>query len=142
LLKDFVDGKLIYLEWPPDTPEELICHVPVVDDDGADAAAGQHSGQAGPVEDGVDAGQEAERGGEPRPGGSTSAGPASDFLDDGELELMKDIQISNKPRRAEHKFHKKAAKTKGTRGQIKDSGVEGFGVMYGKKGGIIRASNK
>ncbi len=40
LLKDFVDGKLCYREWPPDSPAEIIRHTPyddvVLEDDEVD----------------------------------------------------------------------------------------------------------
>lgn len=57
---------------------------------------------------------------------------------EGDLELLAEMRVGDKPKRAAHKFHKKAARTKGDRGQSRESGVEGLGVLYGKKGGIIR----
>lgn len=181
LLKDFVDGKLVYLEWPPDTPAELIRHTPY---DDARVEGGESSEEDG--EEGV---------GEAGPSGSAvhDAGPAVEvsgrtpvpLLDNGTfrssasnclslpngkrmglgmeeyiseclhpLTLLKlwgcvkaedldmlSIKLSSRPRRADHKFHKKAARSKGNRGQDKDSGAEGtVGVMYGKKGGLVRVS--
>ncbi len=44
-----------------------------------------------------------------------------------------------KQRRAEHKFHKKPARSKGNRGLAIDSGgYDGAAVSYGKRGGLVR----
>lgn len=44
-----------------------------------------------------------------------------------------------KPRRAEHKFHKKPTRSKGNRGLAVDSGgYDGAAVAYGKRGGLVR----
>jgi hypothetical protein len=47
-----------------------------------------------------------------------------------------------KPRRSEHKFHKKPARTKGNRGRAMDSGAlyDGAAIMYGKRGGLVRVA--
>ena len=47
-----------------------------------------------------------------------------------------------KPRRAEHKFHKKAARSKGTRGKIDEGDVsyDGSAMRVGKHGGLVRVS--
>jgi hypothetical protein len=45
------------------------------------------------------------------------------------------------PNRAAHKFHKKAARSKGTRGQAADGGgYDGAGLAVGKKGGLLRVA--
>jgi large subunit GTPase 1 len=48
-----------------------------------------------------------------------------------------------KPQRAEHKFHKKAARTKGDRGQQKEgtgAAYDGASLPMGKRGGIVRVA--
>ena len=66
-------------------------------------------------------------------------GCASSTAQEGDLEILDSLSISDKPKRAAHKFQKKAARSKGTRGQDKSTGADGVGaVMYGKKGGLVR----
>ena len=47
-----------------------------------------------------------------------------------------------KPRRLEHKFQKKAARSKGTRGQERNGAAyDGAGLAVGKRGGLVRATS-
>lgn len=73
-------------------------------------------------------------------------------LDDADLDLlMGDLGISGgsgaagagekqaKAKRADHKFHKKAARSKGDRGQLRgEGGYDGAAMTTGKKGGLVR----
>ena len=46
-----------------------------------------------------------------------------------------------KVRRAEHKFHKKPARSKGTRGKDMDRGdYDGAAIKCGKRGGLVRVA--
>lgn len=48
-----------------------------------------------------------------------------------------------KAQRAEHKFHKKAARSKGNRGQAKDApgaAYDGSALPMGKRGGLVRVA--
>lgn len=46
-----------------------------------------------------------------------------------------------KQRRAEHKFHKKPARSKGSRGKAVDGGdYDGAAIMCGKRGGLVRVA--
>mmetsp|Transcript_15292 Transcript_15292/g.39482 ORF Transcript_15292/g.39482 Transcript_15292/m.39482 type:complete len:604 (-) Transcript_15292:104-1915(-) len=133
LLKDYVDGKLIFLEWPPGTPPELVKHTPEFPE------AEPHGKQpaAAPEKPGPSGG--AAQSGSAEEGDSAGPSGAADLeIEEGDLELLAEMRVGDKPKRAAHKFHKKAARTKGDRGQSRESGVEGLGVLYGKKGGIIR----
>jgi len=63
------------------------------------------------------------------------------LLSEADLELMEGLGIGpqGKPRRPDHKFHKKAARTKGTRGLQADAGgYDGAALSTGKKGGLVR----
>lgn len=44
--------------------------------------------------------------------------------------------------RPEHKFHKKAARSKGSRGQLRDGaeGYDGASLPMGKRGGLVRVT--
>ena len=54
------------------------------------------------------------------------------------LAAYADLQ---KQRRAEHKFQKKIPRTKGDRGQRKESGgYDGSAMQYGRRGGLVRVS--
>ena len=79
---------------------------------------------------------------------ASSSGAGVDGLEDGleldmaDLELMEEMGAAagmEKSRRAEHKFHKKAARSKGTRGVERDGGgYDGAQMVTGKKGGLVR----
>lgn len=63
------------------------------------------------------------------------------LLSEADLELMEGLGIGpkGKPRRPDHKFHKKAARSKGTRGLQADAGgYDGAALSTGKKGGLVR----
>jgi hypothetical protein len=67
--------------------------------------------------------------------------PSSLMLSEADLELMDGMGIGGKAKakRPEHKFHKKAARTKGTRGLQADAGgYDGAALSTGKKGGLVR----
>jgi large subunit GTPase 1 len=129
LLKDYVDGKMIYLEWPPGTPEEVAQHTPEFPDPGTN---GKHPVAPQTTNPGnatlshpPDASEEAAGAGP----SSAVAGEVS--IEEGDLQLLREVSVSDKPKRAAHKFHKKAARSKGDRGQMKDAGVEGVGGSHG-----------
>jgi len=50
--------------------------------------------------------------------------------------------LKEKPRRPEHKFNKKPARTKGTRGKVNDGDLvyDGGAMKTGKKGGLVRVA--
>eukprot|EP00191_Tetraselmis_sp_GSL018_P013604 CAMPEP_0177589582 /NCGR_PEP_ID=MMETSP0419_2-20121207/6894_1 /TAXON_ID=582737 /ORGANISM="Tetraselmis sp., Strain GSL018" /LENGTH=580 /DNA_ID=CAMNT_0019079973 /DNA_START=127 /DNA_END=1869 /DNA_ORIENTATION=- len=124
LLKDYVDGKLVYMEWPPDADEAIIRHTPEF---GPRAGGGENHDAAGDTECR-----------EESSGDASSSSRNACRVKDRDVELLRDMGISSadsKQRRPEYKFHKKAARSKGTRGQNKES--DG-GVSYGKKGGLVR----
>lgn len=63
------------------------------------------------------------------------------LLSEADLELMEGLGLDgkSKAKRPEHKFHKKAARSKGTRGVAVDvGGYDGATVQTGKKGGLVR----
>ena len=49
---------------------------------------------------------------------------------------------TDKPRRPDHKFHKKPARSKGNRGKADDKGAvyDGSAMRVGKHGGLVRVS--
>ncbi|KAF5842692.1 hypothetical protein DUNSADRAFT_5768 [Dunaliella salina] len=85
----------------------------------------------------------------PGPPGSTAL-PAQ--LDEADLDLlMNDLDLGagavgaikqriQPQKRAAHKFQKKAARSKGDRGQIKDGGYDGAPMTTGRKGGLVRVT--
>jgi large subunit GTPase 1 len=75
----------------------------------------------------------------PSPAGAFDASAL--LLSEADLELMEGLGIGQKakPKRPEHKFHKKAARSKGTRGLQADAGgYDGAALSTGKKGGLVR----
>lgn len=63
------------------------------------------------------------------------------LLSEADLELMEGLGIGSKakPKRPDHKFHKKAARSKGSRGLAADAGgYDGAALTTGKKGGLVR----
>lgn len=69
------------------------------------------------------------------------ADPSLLMLSEADLELMEGLGVGalGKMRRPEHKFHKKAARTKGNRGLQADAGgYDGAALSTGKKGGLVR----
>jgi large subunit GTPase 1 len=75
----------------------------------------------------------------PSPAGAFDASAL--LLSEADLELMEGLGIGQKAKakRPEHKFHKKAARTKGTRGLQADAGgYDGAALSTGKKGGLVR----
>ncbi|KAF8060039.1 LSG1-2 [Scenedesmus sp. PABB004] len=75
-------------------------------------------------------------------GEAAGAPPAGALLlSDADLELLEGLGEGPraKAKRAEHKFHKKAPRTKGTRGLAADAGgYDGAALSTGKKGGLVR----
>jgi large subunit GTPase 1 len=79
------------------------------------------------------------------PGPSSSNQEATDGLrlDMADLELLDELggAAQQKSKRADHKFHKKAARSKGNRGQEMDAGgYDGAALLTGKKGGLVRVA--
>lgn len=67
--------------------------------------------------------------------------PSTLLLSEADLELMEGLGVGpkSKSKRPEHKFHKKAARSKGTRGLQADAGgYDGAALSTGKKGGLVR----
>ncbi|KAF6251424.1 hypothetical protein COO60DRAFT_1704822 [Scenedesmus sp. NREL 46B-D3] len=98
--------------------------------DAGDAGSGSDAGSA--------AGDDAAAAG----AGVESGDPTMLLLSEADLELMEGLGVSDKAKnskRAEHKFHKKAARSKGSRGLAVDAGgYDGAALSTGKKGGLVR----
>jgi hypothetical protein len=66
------------------------------------------------------------------------------YLDPADLDLLESLNMAGgkaQPKRPEHKFHKKAVRSKGNRGQAQDGGgYDGAQLAYGKKGGVVRVA--
>lgn len=87
-------------------------------------------------------------------GGSAvvATGQAPVVLDEADLDLLMGGELGgagggvgllpgaqSKTRRADHKFHKKAARSKGTRGEERaEGGYDGAAMTTGRKGGLVR----
>ncbi|CAL8466799.1 g6335 [Coccomyxa elongata] len=143
LLKDYTAGKLAYCEWPP---SPFVAHPGddssslQADPDTAASSSGEESGTGTESSDEEDAAAVADDMPGPRLEDAALADAVSE-LGDADLDLLQNIQLSGKqkPRRAEHKFHKKPARSKGNRGLAVDSGgYDGAAVTYGKRGGLVR----
>ncbi|PNW71778.1 hypothetical protein CHLRE_16g680944v5 [Chlamydomonas reinhardtii] len=123
------------------------------------AAAGVAEGSgSGSGDDGGEEGQEDDDGEEPSTSGAAAgtgekvgraalaaaAVMAGDDLDAADLDLLEGLaaqSAKDKSKRPEYKFNKKAARTKGDRGQQRaewQGGFDGAGMVHGKKGGLVR----
>jgi hypothetical protein len=63
--------------------------------------------------------------------------------DEADLQLLQSLDIGSRQKkiRADHKFHKKIARSKGDRGLAKDGGgYDGAAMSTGKKGGLVRVA--
>lgn len=72
---------------------------------------------------------------------SSSQPGAELLLSEADMELMEGLGMGARlrPRRAEHKFQRKAPRTKGSRGAAVDAGgYDGAAIATGKKGGLVR----
>ena len=81
--------------------------------------------------------------GAPGGGGGAITAPGGVPLDEADLELLEEMGRAggSKKQRPEYKFNKKAARTKGNRGQQKgEGGFDGGAMLTGKKGGLVRAT--
>ncbi|KAI7841023.1 hypothetical protein COHA_005251 [Chlorella ohadii] len=171
ILKDYVDGKILYCKAPPGASPEVLALAAAAGRrqraSGAAAAAGAAAPPAhqqqqqqdedgehheGPAQQGApaaDAGQAVEAAASSSAAGSgEGAAPQGDpgvvlDLDEGDLLLMDDLDIGgrkSKAQRPAYKFHKKAVRSKGDRGQKKELGAlyDGAQIVQGKRGGVVR----
>ncbi|GAB4815090.1 hypothetical protein N2152v2_002136 [Parachlorella kessleri] len=198
ILKDYVDGKLLFCKPPPGSGLDPYTGKPPAQQaqqhghaqqtqqvqrqlGGPSAGnATEHSGQHG--SGGGPAGAAAHLGGAPegvRKGGDGGTASSHDEglsgsdaegaevleaeadvgdlrLNAADLDLLEGMELPGlggggsgtgatkpKPQRAEHKYHKKAARSKGDRGQAKDAasvGYDGASLPMGKRGGIVRVA--
>ena len=105
-------------------------------EDEEDEEAGPPEGQQRPVE-----GNEPEAA-ETAPSTTGQAEPVE--LGEADLDLLESIQgrrAKAKPKRPEYKFHKKPARSKGTRGKADDGPLiyDGSAMKTGKHGGLLRS---
>jgi hypothetical protein len=63
-------------------------------------------------------------------------------LDEADLDMLEGMKAEGgQPKRPEYKFNKKAARTKGDRGQLRnEGGFDGAAMLTGKKGGLVRVT--
>lgn len=174
LLKDYVNGKLVYCTLPPCSDPPGIAPLNAdasTTSSSAAAAAAARSSTAADMTPAMaqsvlesDAGQHlsssslqtgpSAAASQSDAGAATqsSAAPANEDVstatfafDAADLELLESLRLegsSAKARRPDYKFHKKAARSKGSRGQVKNDGVyDGAALTTGKKGGLVRVSN-
>ena len=78
-------------------------------------------------------------------GGAIKSAPGGVPLDEADLELLEEMGraggMGSQKQRPEYKFNKKAARTKGNRGQEKgEGGFDGGAMLTGKKGGLVRVT--
>jgi len=134
VLRDYVGGKLVHVAWPPGVPRppeadtiqrgvtELIAAADKRRD--TEAGGGQGTGRAA---------------------GGVGALDDDDLAAEMEAFGLGHDKGNDKNRRAAHKFQKKAARTKGTRGKgaygiDQHSDTAGTGVAVGKRGGVVRVA--
>lgn len=104
------------------------------------ADASSSSPAAAQPED-VPAGEAADASGAAAADGIDGVDASTLLLSEADLELMEGLGVGpkSKAKRPEHKFHKKAARSKGTRGLQADAGgYDGAALSTGKKGGLVR----
>jgi large subunit GTPase 1 len=110
-----------------ETSSTAAAAVPAADDEEEDASSGSDG-------DGDDEAAAA--------AGAESGDASMLLLSEADLELMEGLGVSSKAKsskRADHKFHKKAARSKGSRGIAVDTGgYDGAALSTGKKGGLVR----
>ena len=138
LLTDFTDGKLLHCTLPPGVRPEVFQGA-TGDDAVFSAGAGSTTGIS------ASAGPSASASGSPAgptvasPGGSGRSGATYEQ----DLSLMRELQeekLKKERRRPDYKFKKKPSRSKGSRGQWKETGEgDGSGFAVGKRGGILRA---
>jgi large subunit GTPase 1 len=110
------------------------------------AAAGAAAAAADDVDDDASSGSDADADDEAFAAAAAGAAEPNDpsmlLLSEADLELMEGLGVSRKAKsskRADHKFHKKAARSKGSRGIAVDAGgYDGAALSTGKKGGLVR----
>ncbi|KAG2488868.1 hypothetical protein HYH03_012663 [Edaphochlamys debaryana] len=158
ILRDYTNGKLVYCLLPPGSPQ--IGWVPAPADAAAAAGARRFAdleeascviatAASASAADAPAASAEADGDATQPPTAATSAPaapapaarPAPD-LDAADLDLMEGLGLGpkgSKQKRPEYKFQKKAARSKGDRGQLRAEGAyDGAAMVTGKKGGLVR----
>ena len=137
LLTDFTDGKLLHCTLPPGVRPEVFRG-----GTGADAVFSAGAGSTTGIS--ASAGPSASVSGSPvgptvaSPGGSGRSGATYEQ----DMSLMRELQeekLKKERRRPDYKFKKKPSRSKGSRGQWKETGEgDGSGFAVGKRGGILR----
>mmetsp|Transcript_27163 Transcript_27163/g.69134 ORF Transcript_27163/g.69134 Transcript_27163/m.69134 type:complete len:649 (-) Transcript_27163:2405-4351(-) len=157
LLKDYTSGKLLNCTLPPGSdPPTFIprVHDPATLKPIAGPQPTAPPPAASPAATAGTSGPSAAQPASTSQGVSVATGQAPLALDEADLDLlMGDLGLDAgslplaggdakaKPKRAEHKFHKKAARTKGNRGEERAEGIyDGAAMVTGKKGGLVRVA--
>ena len=74
---------------------------------------------------------------------AAKAAPGGLPMDEADLDMLEGMGEGGSAgkQRPEYKFNKKAARTKGNRGQLKgEGGFDGGAMLTGKKGGLVRVT--
>ena len=154
IMKDFCDGRLLWFEYPPGyqgekkDPREVAAAAAA-----AAASRPQHGSLSEEVIDEGTRPSAAPVGDAAATSGATAAAAAAAAAAAGGIELEDALMLDSldlgakkdKAKRPDYKFHKKQKRDKGTRGKgafgIQSDGTEdGLGIVYGKRGGIIRVA--
>jgi len=141
LLKDFTDGKLLHCTLPPGVRPQAVAggggedpafsvgegsRTGISESARPAGGAGPETGPAPPAPSGA--------------GGSGSGRGGATYEQD--MSLMRELheeKLKKERRRPDYKFKKKASRSKGSRGQWKETGEgDGSGFAVGKRGGILR----
>ncbi|KAK9803238.1 hypothetical protein WJX73_008324 [Symbiochloris irregularis] len=137
VLRDFCSGRLLHCRWPPGAPDNTAAT--------SRGAPSEPSEAAGP----------AQQPAAPLPSSSHHAnniagnermGNTAFDIESNDLDLMASLDISGqgqKPRRADHKFHKKppARKARATGAVHGYEGSDGSAIHLGRRGGLVRVSS-
>jgi large subunit GTPase 1 len=138
MLKDYTAGKLLYCCLPPGNNPPGIAPMPAVTKAKRDVDTTPAASTSQYADDKAST-QNSDVAADPTPGPSTQQAQAD--LNEADLDLLQSLDgsLKDKAKRPEYKFHKKAARTKGNRGQVKDGGgYDGAAMVTGKKGGLVR----
>lgn len=130
-------------------PSREAAAVPAVHQSGTSNGSSSRSANTAPAgpaagdEAGGDSSESTEEAG-PDPSSSNQEAADGLQLDMADLELLDELGgagAQQKSKRADYKFHKKAARSKGSRGQEVDAGgYDGAPLLTGKKGGLVRVA--
>jgi large subunit GTPase 1 len=150
-----VSGKLSYVTLPPESSEvgwrpsfaeQQQEQVQQQADAGDSSSSPQQRHEAAAAGAAQEAGGGSDEADEDSPAAAAAAAADSGaYMDPADLDLLESLHMASgkaPAKRPEYKFNKKAARSKGDRGQGQDGGgYDGAQLAHGKKGGVVRMTS-